>query len=88
MLKAARKIIKNALSDNNFEIIDVFEYGISKVEFMVKKNSKIISISFVDDLSYDFTIFSENGDEILYNNTQRLCLLDELREIIQQDLEK
>jgi len=88
VLIAAREIIKDILSNNSLEIIDMFEYGTSKIEFMVKKNDEIISISLVNDLSYDFTIFTENGDEIIYNNTQRLSVLDELRKIIPQDLEK
>lgn len=88
VLIAAKEIIKNVLSNNSLEIIDVFEYGTSKIEFMVKKNDEIISISLVNDLSYDFTIFTENGDEIIYNNTQRLSVLDDLRKIIQQDLKK
>lgn len=88
MLIDAREIINNVLFNNNIEVIDVFEYGTSKIEFMGKKNSEIISISLVDDLSYDFTAFSEDGDIIIYNNTQRLLLLDELKELIQQDLKK
>lgn len=88
MLISAREIIKDILSNKSLEIIDMFEYGTSKIEFMVKKNDEIISISLVDDFSYDFTIFTENGNEIIYNNTQRLSALDELRKIILQDLEK
>lgn len=87
MLADAREIVNNVLFNNNIEVIEVFEYGTSKIEFMLKKNSKIISVSLVDDLSYDFTAFSEDGDKIIYNNTQRL-LLDELKELIQMDLEK
>lgn len=86
VLSDAREIINNVLFDNNLEIMDVFEYGTRIIEFMVKKDNEIISISLVDDLSYDFTVFSEDGDIITYNNTQRLLLLDELKEIIQQDL--
>ncbi len=55
---------------------------------MIKKNDEIISISLVNDLSYDFKVFTENGEEIIYNNTQRLSGLGNLRKIIQQDLEK
>lgn len=88
MLRVAKEIINNVLFYNNIEIIEVFECGASKIEFMVKKNDKIISISLIDDLSYDFTVFSENGEKIIYNNTQRLLYLDKLKELIQEDLEK
>lgn len=88
VLTEARKIIKNELFNDKLEIIDVFEYGTSKIEFMVMKNSEVISISLVDDLSYDFTVFSEDGDKIIYNNTQKLLLLDELKELVQKDLKK
>ena len=83
-----REIIKDVLFNNDVEIIDVFECGTSKIEFMVKKASKIISISLVDNLSYDFTVFSEDGDKIIYNNTQILLSLDELKDLVQQDLKK
>lgn len=88
VLIVAKEIIKNILSNNNLEILDVFDYGTSKIEFMIKKNNEIISISLVNDLSYDFTIFTKDGDEIIYNNTQRLVELGDLRKIIQQDLER
>lgn len=54
LLLSAKEIIENILVENNFEIIDVFEYGLSKIEFMLRIKDKIIAISLVDDMSYDF----------------------------------
>lgn len=86
LLISAKEIIENILVEYNFEIIDVFEYGLSKIEFMLRKKDKIIAISLVDDMSYDFMIFNNSGDEILYSNTVKLLSLNELIELIQQDL--
>lgn len=54
LLVSAKEIIENILVENNFEIIDVFEYGLSKIEFMLRIKDKIIAISLVHDMSYDF----------------------------------
>mgnify|MGYP007008475195 CR=1 FL=1 len=40
LLVSAKEIIQNILFENNFEIIDVFVYGLSKIEFMLRKKIK------------------------------------------------
>lgn len=81
-------MIKNILVDCNLEIVDIFEYGINKIEFMVRRNDKIISISIVDDWSYDFMVFTSDGDKIIYSNTEKLTSMNQLRKVIYQDLHK
>lgn len=88
MLLSAKEVIKNVLLKYNLEIIDIFECGTSKVEFMVRHNNEIISISMVDDGSYDFTIFNSNGDKIIYSNTERISSINQINECICQDVYK
>ena len=87
VLISAKELIEKILINYNLHIMDVFEYGQNKIEFMIKRGNEIISISLVDDLSYDFMIFNNDGDEILYNNTTRLLSLNDLNELIRQDLD-
>lgn len=84
----ARKLIRDTLINSKLEIMDLFEYGKSKIEFMVMHNRGIISISLVDDLSYDFMVFNKDGDKILYSHTEELSLINELKELINQDINK
>lgn len=86
MLLLAREIINNILVDANLEIIDIFEYGKSKFEFMIRRNDEIISISVVDDGAYDFMVFNSDGDKIIYSNTEKLISLNSLKEILCHDL--
>ena len=84
----ARKLIREILINNNLEIMDVFEYGENIIEFMVRHDSGIISISLVYDLSYDFMLFNKDGDKILYSHTEKLSSANELKELINQDINK
>lgn len=86
MLLSAKEIIKNILVDCNLQIIDIFEYGTCKIEFMVARNNEIISISMVEDGSYDFMIFTSNGDALIYSNTEKLTSINQLRELVYGDL--
>ena len=72
----------------NVDIIDIFKCGKDKIEFMINKIDKIISISVVKNSSYDFTVFDSNGDKIVYNNTQTIVSIDDLKIFIQKDIEK
>ena len=80
--------ISNILIDYNLEVMEVVEYGSKKIEFMIKCNKTIISISMVDDLSYDYMIFDDNGERILYSNTERLTSISQLNELLIGDLSK
>lgn len=81
-----RELISHILVDYSLEVMDVFEYGSKKIEFMVKCNNVIISISMVDDLSYDYMVFDGNGERILYSNTERLTSISQLSELLKCDL--
>lgn len=81
-----RELISDILVDYSLEVMDVFEYGSKKIEFMVKCNNVIISISMVDDMSYDYMVFDGNGERILYSNTERLTSMSQLNELLKCDL--
>lgn len=49
-------------------------------------NANILSISLVDDLSYDFTVFNDDGNVKIFNNSKRLLKIEELKKTLQQDL--
>lgn len=86
MLIEAIKIIQDVLTYNNFNVIDVFEYGTRKIEIMGADKINILSISLVEDLSYDFTVFNYDGNVIIYNNSKRLLTIEELKKTLQKDL--
>ncbi len=86
MLELAKKIIKEELDVYSFAFVDTFEYGESKIEFMVMSCNEVIAISLVNDLSYDFTVFDMAGEKILYNNTQKLESLYELKKVLNHNL--
>lgn len=88
MMLSVRESILNILADYKLEIIDVFECGTKKIEFMVKCNNNIISLSVVDDWSYDFMVFDGKGEKILYSNTERLSSMNALCELLNNDLGK
>lgn len=88
MLLSAKEIIKSILVDCNLQIIDIFEYGNCKIEFMVRCNDEIISISMVEDGSYDFMIFTSDGDKLIYSNTEKLTSINQLKELLYKDLHK
>lgn len=45
-----------------------------------------ISVSIVDDMSYDFTVFDSTLDNIVYNNTQFNVALDDLCNVFLKDI--
>lgn len=79
-------ILKIFNNTKEFKIIDIFEYGKNKIEFMIGYKDKVISISVVNDLSYDFMVFDAEGDKIIYSNTVFMDSINELQEIIKNDL--
>ena len=86
LLEDAREIINNIVAVKNMRIVEMFNCGNRKIEFMIEDNDNIISISFVDDFSYDFTIFDSSGGYIVYNNTFFLDSLDQLAVVLKKDL--
>lgn len=81
-----RELIADVLIDRNLEVVEVFEYGSKKIEFMVKFDKKIISISVTDDLSYDYMVFDGSGEKMLYSNTEKMASVSRLSELLENDL--
>ena len=52
----AKTAIEEILNDSNVDIIECFEFN-KKIEYMISTKIGVISLSFVDDMSYDFTLF-------------------------------
>lgn len=86
MMLAIRDSIIKILTNYKLEIIELFECGTNKIEFMVRCKNNIISISVVDDWSYDFMLFDKKGEKILYSNTKRLLSLNDLCKLLNIDL--
>ena len=86
LINDAKEIILKILDTKEFKIIDIFEYGENKIEFVIEYEDKMISISVVNDLSYDFMVLETEYGEIIYSNTVFMDSINELPEIIKNDL--
>ena len=86
LINDAKEIILKILDTKEFKIIDIFEYGGNKIEFVIEYEDKMISISVVNDLSYDFMVLETECGEIIYSNTVFMDSINELPEIIKNDL--
>ncbi len=86
-LESLRSIVKNSIVARNLTILDFFTYGENKIEFMVMYCKLIISISIDTNLSYDFTVFNESGDKIIYNNTKHKINTNNLPCILLEDFD-
>lgn len=77
--------IEQILNNNNADIIECFEFD-RKIEYMISTQIGVISLSFVDDMSYDFTVFNLEGDNIIYNHTVVIKSISELNQLLNYDL--
>ncbi|MDO4477397.1 MAG: hypothetical protein Q4B93_05530 [Clostridia bacterium] len=86
-LTIAKKIILDFLEINKIKMVDMFLYGDKKIEFMIEYMSNIISVSITDELWYDFMVFDNKYDQIIYSNTVHIFSVNEIQKIIQQEFE-
>ena len=86
-LTIAKKIILDFLEINKIKMVDMFLYGDKKIEFMIEYMSNIISVSITDELWYDFMVFDNKYDQIIYSNTVHISSVNEIQKIIQQEFE-
>lgn len=81
------KILGTVKKEEKIEVAEIFRYGDKIIEFMLLYSDFVISVSVVDDMSYDFTVFDNTGDSIVYNNTQFNVALDDLSNILLKDVD-
>ena len=92
----AKNIIDKVVQEENIIVEDIFYGATRRIEYALQySDDTIISVSLVDDLSYDFTVFTvcdEDLDDVLgdviYNNTQILLSVDDLYDILRNDLKR
>lgn len=68
------------------KIEDVFRYGDKKIELMLIYTPFVLSVSVVDDMSYDFTVFDCTGDLIVYNNSYKGICIGNLTDVLKKDI--
>ncbi len=86
-LNNIESILTKEIKKKGIKIEEIFKYGDKKIEFMLLYSDFVISVSVVDDMSYDFTVFDSTGDTIVYNNTQFNVALDDLCDILLKDID-
>lgn len=87
----AKNIIDKVVQEENITVEDIFYGATRRIEYELQYNDTIISVSLVDDLSYDFTVYeyyNEDLGKIIYNNTQILLSIDDLYDILRNDLKR
>ena len=83
----AKMAIEQILKDNKMNIIECFEFD-RKIEYMINTEIGVISLSFTNDMSYDFTVFNLEGDCIIYNHTVVIKSFFELNQLLNFDLNR
>lgn len=81
------KILETVKKEEKIEVAEIFWYGDKKIEFMLLYSDFVISVSVVDDMSYDFTVYDNTLDNIVFNNTQFNVALDDLSGILLKDID-
>ena len=87
-IEIVKEIIQEIIKKEELKIEDIFSYGDRKIEFMVYYGVFVISISVVDDLSYDFTVFNDTGNKIVYSNSKVIVDIDDVYSILMNDIKK
>lgn len=87
-IEIVKEIIQEIIKKEELKIEDIFSYGDRKIEFMVYYGVFVISISVVDDLSYDFTAFNDTGNKIVYSNSKVIVDIDDVYSILMNDIKK
>lgn len=86
-IKNIERIISEIARKEELKIEEIFRYGDKKIEFAFIYSFFWISVSIVDDISYDFTVFDSTLDNIVYNNTQFNVALDDLCNVFLKDID-